>query len=326
VAFLLSVTMLVALLSLFPIWVKVETEITNKSRMPFSSLADFVIAKKKQILIGSMVITAALIWFASRNELNEQFVAYFDDRIEFRRDTDFMAENLTGIYTIEYSVDSEEEGGISNPKFLNTLQEFENWFESNEKVVHVNSYTDVARKVNKSMHGDDSAFYKIPESREEAAQYLLLYEMSLPFGLDLNNQINVDKSETRFIVTLENVTAKEMIALSDEGSKWLDQHNIKGESNLGISTSIMFAHLTQRQIRNMTQGGLLALLLITMVLIFALRNFKLGLLSVLPNMIPIALGFGVWYFLDGYITSGLAIVFSVTIGIVVDDTVHLLTK
>ena len=50
------------------------------------------------------------------------------------------------------------------------------------EVVHVNAFSEVTRRVNKSMHGDEEAYYKVPDNREEAAQYLLLYEMSLPFG------------------------------------------------------------------------------------------------------------------------------------------------
>ncbi len=325
-AFLFSVTLLIALLAVFPMWVRVNPDSKVNDKTKLVQLADWVIGNRRPIQYGFLVLTVLLVFFASKNELNEQFVEYFDDKIEFRRATDFMADNLTGIYNIEYSVSSSEEGGISNPDYLKTLEEFENWFEQNEKVVHVNTYTDVARKVNKSMHGDDPSFDRLPGNREEAAQYLLLYEMSLPFGLDLNNQINVDKSETRFTVTVDNITAKELIKLSEDGEQWLSDHGIQGESNLGISTAIMFAHLTQRQISNMSKGALWAVILISIVLIIALRSWRLGLLSVIPNVMPIAFGFGLWYFMDGQITSGLAIVFSITIGIVVDDTVHLFSK
>ena len=326
-AFLFSVTLLPALLAILPMWVRDRSNEARGTTISWlDNLANFVIAKRRPLLLGSLAVTGLLVFFASRNQLNEQFVEYFDDSIEFRRATDFMADNLTGIYTIEYSVSSGEEGGISNPQFLNTLERFENWFEENEKVVHVSTYTDVARKVNKSMHGDNPTEYKLPENREEAAQYLLLYEMSLPFGLDLNNQINVDKSETRFIATVDNITATELIELSEAGEKWLTDNGIQGESNLGISTAIMFAHLTQRQIYSMAEGGIWAILLISIVLIIALRSFKFGLLSIIPNIVPVAIAFGVWFFLSGQITSGLAIVFSMTIGIVVDDTVHLFSK
>ncbi len=324
-AFFFSITVLPALLAILPVRIK-KREGKRAKQVFINKLADFVIGNHKKLLWGSTAVLLAFVYFASQNELNEQFVDYFDKSIKFRADTDLMSENITGIYTIEYSVSSNEEGGISNPDYLNTLAEFEDWYEQQKGVVHINTYTDVARKVNKSMHGDNPAYYNLPKERNEAAQYLLLYEMSLPFGLDLNNQVNVDKSETRFVATVKNITAKELIDLSDRGAQWLDDHNIKGESNLGISTAIMFAHLTQRQIYSMAKGGFWAILLISIVLIIALRNFKIGLLSVIPNMIPIIMAFGVWYFLSGFITSGLAIVFSVSIGIVVDDTVHILSK
>lgn len=325
VAFILSVTLLPALLTILPVWIK-KREGKKAKQVLINKLADFVIGNSKKILWTSSGALILFLFLAFQNQLNEQFVDYFDESIPFRSDTDLMSEKITGIYTIEYSVSSNEEGGISNPEYLNTLAGFEKWAEAQNGVVHVNTYTDVARKVNKSMHGDDQAYYDIPKVRNEAAQYLLLYEMSLPFGLDLNNQVNVDKSETRFIITVKNITAKELIAMSDSGEKWLSDHNIKGESNLGISTAIMFAHLTQRQIFSMANGGLWAILLISIVLILALRNFRIGLISIIPNVFPIIAAFGVWYFLSGYITSGLAIVFSVSIGIVVDDTVHILSK
>ena len=52
------------------------------------------------------------------------------------------------------------------------------------------------------MHGEDPAFHKVPDNRDLAAQYLLLYELSLPFGLDTNDRIDIDKESTRVTVTL----------------------------------------------------------------------------------------------------------------------------
>ncbi len=75
-------------------------------------------------------------------------------------------------------------------------------------MIHVNVISDTFKRLNKSMHGDDPDWYRLPAERELAAQYLLLYEMSLPYGLDLNNQINIDKSATRMTVMLYNMTTK----------------------------------------------------------------------------------------------------------------------
>ena len=108
-----------------------------------------------------------------------------------------------------------------HPDYLEKLNSFEKWLNQQEEVIHVNSFAEVTRKINKSMHGDDESYYKVPTNRQEAAQYLLLYELSLPFGLDLNNQINVDKSETRLNVVLQNLGSKKMLEFTKRAENWL---------------------------------------------------------------------------------------------------------
>jgi predicted RND superfamily exporter protein len=264
--------------------------------------------------------------FIFNNELNDEFIKYFSKNVPFRTDTDHISENLTGIYTIEFSVDSGEPGGINEPAYLKKLEEFENWLYTNEDVIHVNSFTEVSRQVNKSMHGDDPAHYKIPDDREKAAQFLLLYEMSLPFGLDLNNQVNVDKSETRVIVTTKNVSTQKTLALEESAREWLDTHGTSHMKTEGVSTVMMFSHLTQRQINSMINGTVLALILISVVLAFALKSVRFGLISLIPNLAPLVIGLGLRGIFVGYINTGISIVFGMTLGIIVDDTIHFLTK
>ena len=169
-------------------------------------------------------------------------------------------------------------------------------------------------------------YYRIPDNREEAAQYLLLYELSLPFGLDLNNQINVDKSESRVIVTIENVSSPEMIAFAKRGEQWLQENTPEAMHSIGVSPTLMFSTLGFRQADSMFRGNVFAIILISLILIFALRNLKLGLLSLIPNIAPVLVGFGVWALYKGEINTGMVIVFGMTLGIIVDDTVHFMSK
>ena len=176
------------------------------------------------------------------------------------------------------------------------------------------------------MHGDDPSYYEVPSNREEAAQYLLLYELSLPFGLDLNNQINVDKSETRVTATLENISSAEMIAFSARAEQWLRDNTDQPMHAIGVSPTMMFSKLGFRQADSMFKGNIIALILISLVLMLALRNFKLGLLSIIPNVAPVLVGFGIWALYKGQINTGMVIVFGMTLGIIVDDTVHFMSK
>lgn len=321
-AFVLSITLLPALASILPVSVKQRETKTIKV---MSSIADWVIAKQKTLLFGGGVLAILLIALIPRNELNDVFVEYFDERIEFRTDTDFIVENLTGIYYVDYSIDSGESGKISEPKVLADIKKFTDWMETQPEVIHVNSVTDTFTRLNKNMHGDDEAYYKLPDSRELAAQYLLLYEMSLPFGLDLNNQIDIDKKSTRVSVTLKTLSTKQILDFEQRVDQWMLQ-NIPDLHTVGASPSIMFAHIGMKNIISMLSGTTIALVLISLILVLALKSWRYGLLSLIPNLVPAGIAFGIWALIDGEIGLALSVVTAMTLGIVVDDTIHFLSK
>ena len=323
IAFVLSVTFLPAISMIFPAHQKVED---TTSSIMMRRFAEFVIAKRSALLLMMGVGSLLLISFVPKNELNDDFVKYFSERIEFRRDADFASKNLSGLYLVNYSLESGVDGGISEPAFQRKVEEFANWYREQPEVIHVNVISDTFKRLNRSMHGDDQAYYRLPEQRDLAAQYLLLYEMSLPYGLDLNNQINIDKSATRMVVMLHNMTTNTVLALEDRVQQWLKQNAPKSMQADGASPTLMFSHIGQRNIRSMLVGTTVALILISIILVFALRSLKIGLLSLIPNLIPAALAFGVWGLAVGQVGLALSVVTGMTLGIVVDDTVHFLSK
>jgi predicted RND superfamily exporter protein len=323
-AFVYSVVFLPALLAVLPIRVKQKQK---KEKFLFiDKLADFVVEKRQVLFYGGVAVAILLGIFIINNDLNDRFVEYFDESISFRTDTDFTTENLTGIYQVEFSLGAEESGGISEPKYLAKVEAFANWYREQAGTIHVSTFTDVMKRLNKNMHGDDPAYYRLPESRELAAQYLLLYEMSLPYGLDLNNQINIDKSATRFVVTLEDLNAKDIVRFSSSGEEWLRENAPEYMFSYGSSPSVMFASISGINIKSMIKGSILALILISAIMIFALRNLKIGLISLVPNLMPAIMAFGLWGITSGQIDLGLSIVLGMSLGIVVDDSIHFLTK
>lgn len=289
-------------------------------------LANFVVSRRAPLLWGMSLVILVLVAFIPRNELNDQFVNYFDKRITFRTDTDFTTKNLTGLYSISYSLNAESAGGISEPDFQRTLEAFANWYRQQPEVIQVSSLSDIMKRLNKNLHEDNAEWYRIPDQRDLSAQYLLLYEMSLPYGLDLNNQINVDKSAVRFDVFLDNISSNQLMAVEERAQQWLQEHAPASMRVNGASPAVMFSHIGQRNIRSMLIGTTIALVLISMLLIFALRSVKIGLISLVPNLVPAAMAFGLWGLFVGQVGLSLSIVTGMTLGIVVDDTVHFLSK
>jgi hypothetical protein len=321
-AFVFSVTIFPALLTILP--VRVNQGVDNKKDV-MAKLADFVIAKRKALLPITSVLIVASVMFIPNNELNDDFVKYFDETVPYRTATDFMQKNLSGMMVVEVSVKTGIPSGINDPKYLRTVNDFSEWLRGRSETDHVNTITDTLKRLNKNMHGDDPNWYKLPESQEMSAQYLLLYEMSLPYGLDLNNQLNVDKSSSRIVATFKNMSSNELINVEQEMIQWFANNAPQYDVDFA-SPSLMFAHIGQRNISSMLIGTTLALILISILLGIALKSWKYGVISLLPNLAPAAIAFGLWGIISGQVGLGLSVVIGMTLGIVVDDTVHFLSK
>jgi len=321
-AFVFSITIFPALLTVLPVRVNKQAE--NKKDI-MAKLADFVIAKRKALLPLTSVFIIASVMFIPNNELNDDFVKYFDVSVPYRAATDFMQDNLSGMMVVEISVKTGQSSGINDPKYLRSVSDFSDWLRDRPETDHVNTITDTLKRLNKNMHGDDPSWYKLPDSQEMSAQYLLLYEMSLPYGLDLNNQLDVDKSSSRIVATFKNMTSNELINVEQDMIAWFAKNAPQYEVDFA-SPSLMFAHIGQRNITSMLIGTVLALILISILLGFALKSWRFGLISLLPNLAPAAIAFGLWGILSAQVGLGLSVVIGMTLGIVVDDTVHFLSK
>ncbi len=321
-SFVLTVTFLPALMSILPVRAGRESRFGIAA---MEKLGDFVVHRRTPLLWGMGALVLLLVAFLPRNQLNDIFVHYFDQSVEFRRDADFLDAHLGGLYRIDYSLASGEVSGIGKPEFLSQVEEFAQWLRSQPEVVHVSAITDTFKRLNKNLHGDDPVWYRLPEDRELAAQYLLLYEMFLPYGLDLNNQVDVNKSSTRLRATIRVISTNELLALERRAQDWFDE-NAPALKTQGASPTLMFSHVSTRNIKSMLVGTSVALVLISMILVIALRSVRVGLLSMVPNLAPAAMGFGIWGLVVGEVGLSLSVVTGMTLGVVVDDTVHFLSK
>ncbi|MXY15191.1 MAG: MMPL family transporter [Proteobacteria bacterium] len=321
-AFVYSMTFLPALLSVLPLR---SAGAQPRSSALMEGFAEFVVARHKQLFWVVALTAAVLITGVPRIELGDNLVEFFDERYEFRRDADFITKNLTGLDKLEYSLQSGREGGITDPAYLQKVEAFAEWYRTQPGVTHVQAFSDIMKRLNKNMHGDDPAFERLPEDAALAAQYLLLYELSIPFGSDLNDRIDVAKSATRMSVTIENASSRDLRDLDARAQAWLEAESpgLAGEAS-GIS--MIFAHMSDRNVSSMMVGIIGAMILISVLLIAVFRSVRIGLISLLPNFVPALMSFGLWGHLVGQIGLVSTVVIAISFGIVVDDTIHFLSK
>ena len=322
IAMVYALLFLPALMAVLPVKVKHNEK---EPSLLIERLGSYVVSNRKKLWFATLSLIALTFFGIPQIKLDDNFAKYFDHSFDIRKATDFMESHLTGFDIIEYSLNAGESGGINRPDYLAKVDEFARWYRTQPGVIHVNTVTDTIKRLNQNMHGNNKTYYRLPEQRDLTAQYLLMYEMSLPFGLDLNNQINIDKSATRFTVSLRGVSSRQLRDTDEHARQWL-RKNAPRMLTYGASESMMFAHISERNINQMLAGSALALILISAIMIFALRSVKLGLLSMIPNLVPAFMAFGAWGLFVGEVGLAIAVVGTMTLGIIVDDTVHFLSK
>ncbi|MEL7154565.1 MAG: outer membrane lipoprotein-sorting protein, partial [Pseudomonadota bacterium] len=336
-----TLTLLPALIIFLPIGRRTSRAMSS---ILMEKLGEFVVSNRKMLLPVSTVCVAVLAVGISQLKLEDDFIRYFDDRYEFRQHTDFIEDNLTGVNNLDYPLYSGEPGGINNPEFLKEVSAFSDWLRSQPNVTSVRTLTDTIKRLNMNMHADDPSYQRLPDNYEESSQYLFLYELSLGYGMDLTDQIEIDREILRLSVFMARSSTAEMRELTLAAGAWLkdnapiihgaweadyrDTHPGAEEVPTVTPTGIVhvFNLISYRDVRGMLSGTLIAIVLISGLIMLTLRNFRIGAISLVPNLIPALMAFGVWGYLVGEVTLAIAVVLAATLGIVVDDTVHFLSK
>ncbi|MBT8145197.1 MAG: MMPL family transporter, partial [Gammaproteobacteria bacterium] len=322
VAFILSLTLLPAVLRLLP----PLRPPAYTLQLPIDAFADWLIRRQKALLYGGGALVLILASFLFRNELTEHWHDYFTEHFEIRSAIEVIDRNLGGIHRLYYDLESGVADGVTEPAYLQQLQEFSQWFESQPGVGFTSGLHDTLRSLNRAFNDDDPAFFVLPDSRAASAQFMLLYELSLPVGESLDNIVDQDRSASRLTVSLHKTDSESLLELDRRARQWLTQNAPAVAPRPGTGLDLVFANITHRNIRGLLTGTAVALVAISLLLTLALRSIRLGLVSLLPNLAPAAVAYGLWGIFGGYIDLALSVVVCMSLGIVVDDTVHFMSK
>ena len=321
-AFVYSVTLLPALLAIMPI--KVPAKRKHKTEF-FERLGSFVISNRRMLLWAFVILSVVSVVGLFRLEFNDNNLKLLHESNELRQSADFINEHFSGLDSFEYSLNSGQAGGVTDINFLLQVDAFTEWLREQPEVSHVTSITDVLKRLNQNLHGDADGTYVLPVGSDLASQYLALYEFSLPVGRDLNNLIDFDRAATRLTVTIEEMSVREQIEFDQRASAWLETNTPQIKTG-ATGVAIVSAYSVMRNIVNMLIGTFIAMSIVSLILVFVFRSVRLGLLSLIPNFLPAIMTMGAWGFAVGTVSVAASIVTAISFGIIVDDTIHLLSK
>ncbi|MGL1901721.1 MAG: MMPL family transporter [Fibrobacterales bacterium] len=341
-AFVATLYTLPAMLAILPIKAsakQVEKAQYSKVNALFEKLEMFIHAKQSGIRVGALLLTIAAVYFATQIKIDNTTLKYFEEGTEFRSASEYMDENIIGTNPVEFQFDSGEQEGMSNPLFLKKIERFVEYIKDSPEfdITYTSSIVDVVKRLNKTMHGDKDEYYTIPVkdsvtaegdtlvAKKLIAQYLLLYEMSLPQGMDMNNQRSIDRRYARVTAFMTSAPSTKQIENTEALNAWLKKE-MPEVNAVAVGVPVMFGKMANLAIPGMLKGLALSLFMITLTLAITFRSLKVALFSMIPNIWPILIMFGGIGLSGVEVNLSIAIVGMITLGIAVDDTVHFLVK
>lgn len=252
---------------------------------------------------------------------NESITENFSKESSVRTTTDIFDQRLSGIHRIDFSFSAKD--GIETPQAMITLQKFRSWALAQQEVSSVIAIDQVVSEIYQLFNRHQTTKEALPQSRDMLSQVLLIYELSLPFGMGLDDLMSFDRNSTRIRVMLKSTDSKTLINFTEKANHWFAEQ----EGHYDIVTGgmdITFAKLNHENSKSIMQGTLAAFFVIAIIMCFILGSLRYGLLSLIPNFLPAIFTYGIWASLGGEISLATSIVACITLGIVVDDTIHLL--
>ncbi|SFV66749.1 Predicted exporter of the RND superfamily [hydrothermal vent metagenome] len=321
-AFILTILFVPAVLAIInpKIKVKKPKELKQKSSDFASNYSLFIIKYDVKIILASLALFGLIGLGLTELKVDSNAVRYFKENVPFRQTVKVIQEKLTGPMAYEVVVDSNIRDGIKDPVFMHEVEKF--CLAIKEKFPaarHTSSLIDVVKKFNEIVD-----FKKeIPDSNELIAQYLLLYSLSLPQGMEINDKMDIDERFLRVSVSMNVVdTSKDL-----EMIKWIEEWWKSTPYSAQVNgQTIMFAHMQSDVTDTLIESILLAITVISLLMLFIFKSIRMIPLFIIPNILPIILVVGAMGWLGISIDIGVAISGAIIMGIAVDDTIHFLLK
>lgn len=286
-------------------------------------MADRLIGSRVPITAAAGLLTAVAIGFAIKSEVNSDPYKYFAAGTPLRVASDFIEAHVGGSLATEMVIDSGSPEGIKDPTFMKSVERYQAWIEAKPFVSKATSIVDIIKSMHRSFNAGDQAFYTVPDDRRAIAELNMLYTMGLPQGMNINDRVALKNDAIRLTSFWTIHDSKTVLAAIDE--------IVAKASDFGLEAHItgkgqLWQRMNPYVVRSFVVSLITAIVLMSMLLIVAFKSVELGLLAMVPNGVPLILGAGLLAALGKPLDVGTVVVFSVCLGIAVDDTVHFLSN
>jgi len=277
--------------------------------------------KHPKAILGIFILLAALSVFGYRLiEVETNSIEFASTDLPVRQAYDYVDSHMGGSMSMEVMLDTGNNDGIKEIEFLRQMEALQNYIDQHPLTCKTTSVIDTLKKMNRAIHENRMEYYNLPETKAQAAEYLFLYETS--GGEELDKQVSFNYDIARITARTKSLSSKDVRTFISDIDRFVKE-NIDPSINVEYTGTMpwvkaMSDYVSQGQKRSF----ILAFLAITCMMIIVLHSFKLGLISMIPNVFPVLISLGLMGFIGVYMSLPIMIFSPIIIGVAVDDTIH----
>lgn len=288
--------------------------------------ANFSVDHARSIIVVSTFVILGALLAATNLRFSHNPLTWLPPDMPVRQATELLDKELKGTISVEVVLDTGVENGLQDPEFLHALDAtgaaLSGLTEGDIQVGKTWSLADILKEIHQALNENDPEYYRIPAARDLIAQELLLFENT--GNDDLRDVVDSLFTEARLTVRVPWVDAVQYPSLLDRVAAIVGEH-LKGQAEITITgIMVLLARTIDATMITAATSYIVAFAIITLLMILIVRRVGLGLISMVPNVLPVLASLAVMWLVGIPLDMFTILIGSIAIGLAVDDTIHVL--
>jgi len=278
-----------------------------------------------------LLVLGLFVYGASIVKVDSNMVELTQEGSEMRIAYELVDDKMMGAQSMEIMLDLGKFDALNDPKVLAAMDQLEQRLKRDYKqyITKTFSLARIVKETNQAMNQDDKSFYKLPTDPDLTSQLIFLFNNANPE--DRRLLANDSMSKTHISIMLKNAGSYEYKKMFSDISKDIDQIfaplkiNYPDLKVVATGSLAMLMKLSQDMAEAQQDSFTFVIIIISLLMILTLGSLQGGLISIIPNIIPAVVTFGLMGLLNVPLDGDTMVIAPVIIGLAVDDTIHFIT-
>lgn len=328
VIFILSILLIPIIYSFLPLPRKKHLNHLNNEWLNIfvNFLSNTVRKKRIPVFIISILSLCISIVGINKIEISGNLIEDMPKKSGFVKDIKFFEKEFKGILPIEIMIDSRRKNGMTRLSNLKRMNDFHDHIKRIPELSSPISIVNLTKYIKQSFYNGNPKYFQLPSSQENTFISSYIKNSDLNFG-ENNSYIDENGQIARITTLIGEIDTERMEGIEESLLKGIELYFPKDRFDV-ILTGKTLGYLkgTKFLIKNLLISLFLAILLISLMITYLFRSYKMVIISLIPNILPLLFTAGVMGFFNIPIKPSTILVFSIAFGISVDDTIHFLVK